>query len=347
MRIVCRAATAFAVALAATVSTSAHAVAFDQLVIFGDSLSDTGNNALALPPLLGLPPGSTTPVPVPNPPGNAFIPLLPYASGRYTNAGVWADTFAAAFGVSAAPSLLGGTNFAAGGATTGPIDPALPTFSTYPPGLLTQMAVFLATAGGASPGALYVIAGGGNNARATFDAIVFGGGNPAVLIPAGAIAYANDVATMVDTLTEAGATKIVLWNTPDVGTTPAARSGGPAAIDLATTIAAAMNAQLLATLGGAGLLDDVMLFDIFALVQMVTGDPAAFDLTNAVDACAQFSACILDPSGHFFWDGIHPTAAGHAILARAMIAFVPEPGALALLAVALLGLVWVRTRKAA
>ena len=351
MRIVRRAVTVIALGLAATVSAGAHAVAFNQLVIFGDSLSDTGNNAIALPPILMEPPGATTAVPVS---GNSFTPLLPYSSGRYTNARVWADTFAPAFGVSAAPSLAGGPNFASGGATTGPIDPAFP--STYPPTLLTQVAVFLAGSGGAAPpGALYVVAGGGNNARDTFAEAAFGGGDPAPIIEAGAGAFANDVKTIVETLIGAGATKIVLWNVPDIGTTPAARSFGTAAADLATDVAEAMNAALLATLDAFDLLDDVMLFDVFARVQAVSNSPEAFGLANAEDACAQFNACILgdpafDPSflnGHFFWDGIHPTSAGHAILAHAMIAFVPEPGVLALLAIALLASGWVRARTAA
>jgi len=345
MKIVRRAVTVIALGLAATVSAGAHAVAFNQLVIFGDSLSDTGNNALALPGLPGVPPGTETPVPIS---GNNFVPILPYASGRYSNDKVWADTFATAFGVGAAPSLLGGTNFAFGGATTG-----IPTAPV--PTLLSQISMFLAGAGGAAPpGALYVVAGGGNNARATFEAIAIGGGNPDTIIPADADAFANDVKTMVETLTDAGATKIVLWNVPDTGTTPAARSFGPLAAALATAIAEAMNDALLATLGAFGLLDDVMLFDVFARVQAVANDPTAFGLEDAQNACAQFNACILgdpafDPSflnGHFFWDGIHPTSAGHAILAQAMIAFVPEPGVLALLAIALLALGWARSRRA-
>ncbi len=340
MKIVRRAVTVIALGLAATISTGAHAVAFNQLVIFGDSLSDTGNNAIALPGQPGIPPGTETPIPIS---GNTFTPILPYASGRYSNDKVWADTFATAFGVSATPSLLGGTNFAFGGATTGiPVAPV--------PTLQDQIGMFLAGAGGAAPpGALYVVAGGANNARATFEAIAIGGGNPATIIPADAGAFANDVKTMVETLTNAGATKIVLWNVPDIGTTPAARSFGDQAVDLATTIAGAMNAALLATLGAADLLDDVMLFDIFAQVQAVSNDPEAFGLANAKDACAQFDECILDPgflNGYFFWDGIHPTSAGHALLAQAMIAFVPEPGVVALLAIALLVLGWVRARRA-
>src|SRR5262249_12236907 len=87
--------------------------AYAALYIFGDSLSDSGNNAIVLAP-------NTTPVPIS---GNDFIPTFPYASGHYTNGPVWAQDFAAVLGVSGSPSLLGGTNFAFVGAHTGPLIP--------------------------------------------------------------------------------------------------------------------------------------------------------------------------------------------------------------------------------
>jgi outer membrane lipase/esterase len=61
----------------------------------------------------------------------------------------------------------------------------------------------------------------------------------------------------------------------------------------------------------------------------VIGDPLRFGLVNVTDACAADLAC--DPSRYLFWDGIHPTSAGHALIAQAMIALVPIPGSLALL----------------
>jgi outer membrane lipase/esterase len=52
---------------------------YSSLYIFGDSLSDSGNNAVVLAP-------NVTPIPIS---GNSFIPTYPYASGRYTNDQVW------------------------------------------------------------------------------------------------------------------------------------------------------------------------------------------------------------------------------------------------------------------
>jgi outer membrane lipase/esterase len=209
--------------------------------------------------------------------------------------------------------------------------------------------MFLFASGGTAPSeALYVVAGGGNNARETFGAaapIVIGGGNPSAIIAAAASAFASDVKTIVQALMGAGATKIVVWNVPDPGLSPAVLATGSLA-GLATTIAGAMNAGLVATLGDSGLLDDVMLFDLFGLVHEVVGNPGAFGLSNVGDACAALQACIdKNAAGYLFWDGVHPTSVGHAILANEMIAFVPEPDSLALLAIAVLALGWVWARR--
>jgi outer membrane lipase/esterase len=135
---------------------------FSGLYVFGDSLSDSGNNAVVLAP-------NVTPVAIS---GNSFIPFFPYASGRYTNAQVWAQILASSLGLSAAPSLLGGTDYAFGGARTGPVTDLLP------PSIEAQVAIFLSQHGGVAPrDALYVVEGGGENARDALAAIGNCGGS--------------------------------------------------------------------------------------------------------------------------------------------------------------------------
>jgi len=136
---------------------------YSNLFVFGDSLSDSGNNAVVLAP-------NVTPVPIS---GNSFIATFPYASGRYTNAQVWAQILASSLGLSANPSLLGGTDYAFGGALTGPLTPnPFPSglLNPFPPSLETQAAFFLSQHGPVIPSdALYVVEGGGENARAALD----------------------------------------------------------------------------------------------------------------------------------------------------------------------------------
>src|SRR5499425_3211515 len=300
-------------ALGCVATAATHATAYSALYIFGDSLSDSGNNATVLSP--------PTPVPIS---GNDFIPINPYASGTYTNGSVWAQDFAAALGLSASPSLLGGTNFASGGARTGPLNPG-----QFPPNLETQVALFLLQNANTAPAsALYVVAGGGDNARdalnaaaACLDAICVQS-----VIVAAAQTYATDIATIVGELELAGATNLVVWNIPDIGLVPAVESSGPLASGLATLIAASMNAAELAAIGGN---PGVKIFDLFGLVDDVVGNPGAFGFTNATDACARFTTC--DPSTFVFWDGIHPTSGGALVISDAMLATVPEPATLILL----------------
>jgi outer membrane lipase/esterase len=59
--------------------------------------------------------------------------------------------------------------------------------------------------------------------------------------------------------------------------------------------------------------------DAYQLLTAITDDPAGFNLTNIMTACvtpniAPFTCKPVDD--YLFWDGIHPTKAGHAILSR-------------------------------
>jgi phospholipase/lecithinase/hemolysin len=303
-------------ALGCLATATTHASAYSALYIFGDSLSDSGNNAIVFAP-------NTTPVPIS---GNDFIPIPPYASGHYTNGPVWAQDFAAALGLGASPSLLGGTNFAFGAARTGP--PLVPDPS-LPPSLEAQVASFLFQNANTAPGsALYVVAGGGDNARDALGAAAACLDQSCVMsvIKAAAMTYATDIATIVGELELAGATNLVVWNVPDIGLVPAVESFGPQASFLGTLIAASMNAAELAAVGGN---PGVKLFDLFGLVDTVVANPGAFGFTNVTDACARFTTC--DPSTFVYWDGIHPTSGGALVISNAMLATVPEPATLILL----------------
>ena len=105
-------------ALLGLAALGAHATSaptpWSSLVVFGDSLSDGGNNSLLS--FVGNNPAQVVT-------GNTYIPTQTYAAapgmlGTYSNGPVWATQFAAQFGLNALPSLAGGTNFAFGGATT-------------------------------------------------------------------------------------------------------------------------------------------------------------------------------------------------------------------------------------
>ncbi|WP_310387672.1 SGNH/GDSL hydrolase family protein [Roseateles sp.] len=311
-------------AFGSVASLPAHAAPFSGLVVFGDSLSDSGNNKLS-----GLFNSAQTVA------GNTYIPVATYASGVYSNGPTWATQFSAALGLSAGPSLAGGSNYAFGGAvTSGP---------GFPYSLTAQVDQFLSAHPSAPSDALYVIEGGGNNLRDAATALAAPGltfAQQAAIISDNASHYATDVGNMVDSLQAAGAQNIIVWNTPNFGATPFAGATGTQGIS--SLLGATMNSALAVRLSTE---TGVKTFDVFGLISTIAANPGDYDIANVGDACgAAINNC--DPATALFWDAIHPTTKGHQLIANAMIAAaVPEPATYLMFALGLVGLMaWQRRR---
>ena len=89
---------ALAVLAGLSLAAPAQAVDYSGLFAFGDSLSDTGN-------LLTL---------------TGTQPVAPYSNGRFSNGPVWVQDLSTSLGLGpVTPSLLGGNDYAYGGAQTG------------------------------------------------------------------------------------------------------------------------------------------------------------------------------------------------------------------------------------
>ena len=309
-------------------SLAASASSYSSLVIFGDSLSDSGNNSVV--PQIGANPNQVIT-------GNSYVPGQTYGPapfGTYSNGPVWATYFADMLGLSALASNLGGTDYAFGGARTGAGSPV--------PSLLTQTAMYLGGTGGvADANALYVVAGGGNNVRSTLETLAVS--NPATfasVIGAAAWQYANDIGNIVDSLQAAGAKNIIVWNAPNLGVVPAVTSQGAVAAYLGSLVSQSFNDMLGIRMGFE---TGVQTFDLFGLA----GQAAANGFTNTTDACGapSNSGVCPDISTALFWDGIHPTTAAHSFLAGQMFALaVPEPETWALMLLGL-GFIGYRTRR--
>jgi outer membrane lipase/esterase len=107
-----------------------------------------------------------------------------------------------------------------------------------------------------------------------------------------------------------------------VALTPALRSLPPAAQALATFVTQVFNAhlddivaQLSAGLPGSSF----RRLDAYQLLNAIVADPGAFRLSTVTEPCLTPNLVpftCTEPDEHLFWDGIHPTKEGHAILAE-------------------------------
>lgn len=320
-----------AAAFAAPAQAGVAVSPYSGLFVFGDSLSDNGNNAAVLfnAPYF-LPPTQPSDIT-----SNGFVALVPSISGTYSNGPVWVDAVATALLGSAFPAraaLLGGTNYASGGAETR-LNTPLPgsTFPTF--SLQNQVDFYLGSLGGAAApsDALYVVQGGANNVRRL---LATGAAFNPLTVSQEAAAYASDVGGLVDQLQLAGARNIIVWNTPNAGLTPEVLSFGAAASVLATSVATQFNNELATRLVGEV---GVKTFDIFGVVA---------NFSNVTDACGNVALnCGATPQ---FWDGIHPTAGAHALIAQDFLALatpVPEPSTYAMFLIGLAGCGWAVRRR--
>jgi outer membrane lipase/esterase len=286
-------AAALAVAVVLWLGNSALANPDDtQLIVFGDSLSDTGNLDRE------------------GPVGDLiakFADLGP--TGTFSNGPVWHDYLADSLGLPRTePSLDGGTNYAIGGAETdegGAIEGFLADILLgQQTGIAAQVDVFLTglPAGVADPDALHLVWGGGNDMRGESD-------------PAAAASAVDNVEQHLRNLAAAGGRHFLVPNLPNLGRTPESITAGSDAVELAESITLAFNDDLATTLDGlsAELSLDLFELDIFAALEEIINDPQPFGFSNVTEPCPDpDSAC----TGYLFWDTIHPTTAAHRLLGQ-------------------------------
>jgi phospholipase/lecithinase/hemolysin len=280
---------------------------FSGIVTFGTSFSDSGN-AFVLLGEAGTPPDYSI--------GLFDIPTLPYARGGHhlSNGATWIEQFARPLGLagSVRPALQGGpnaTNFAVGAARA--------REDNINFNLARQVDTFFLQSGGvAAPDALYVVEMGANDVRDAF--IIFGLGGDGSLVLQEALL---SISANIQRLYAAGAREFLVWNVPNPAFTPAVRSLGPAAERLATQLTVSFNDGLAMALAQLSVLPGITIkvLDAFQLLNAVDANPGAFGLTNVTTACVTPDDPPFkcdNPNEFLFWDGIHPTKAGHAIVAQ-------------------------------
>jgi phospholipase/lecithinase/hemolysin len=250
--------------------------------------------------------------------GNVFAvtgqPAAPYSQGRFSNGPVWVEDLATKLGdAPPAPSAKGGTDFAWGGAESGN------GFSPQnTPNLLSQVGSFLALGKPLGPNDLVTVWAGGND-------FIDGQTNPQVPV--------DNITTAITQLAGAGGKTFLVPGLPLLGEIPGTASLPQAQRDGLDALSTAFNADLTAKAGQlqSSLGVTVKVLDVSAIIQAVRANPGAYNFTNTTTGAVNDG--VISGAGYLFWDNLHPTAPGHAILAGAafnMLAPVPEPSTFAL-----------------
>ena len=312
---------AIAVGLALALSAgAAQASPFSKIFVFGDSLSDDGNLSLAMS-------GGTV--------QNSFT----------TNPGqVTLQDVAQYYGYDLTPSLLGGTDFAWGGAGLLHNSPGTP--STVP--LLTaQLQQYLTASGGkADPTALYSVWGGANDIF--YNAYVAGiGGQTAQQAQLNIIAAAQTEGGMLATLKGAGAQYVLLFNLPNIGATPAAAAQGPAAQQALTGLTLTFNNTLDQAINQVNPGINIIPVNVYGVFNEVLANPSLYGFSNVTTPACGLTASAVQcgPAGsgapytyapgtqntYLFADGVHPTTAGYALLGQYVESIINAPAQMSLL----------------
>ena len=316
-------------------SFSLAASTFTSLVVFGDSLSDTGN---LYNETFGIGPG----------------PLQNYATGILTDgpttspstqiSGLWDQQLAQTLGLATpVASTSGGLNYAYAGAQTGSgfATLVLQGIPLPVPNLNTQIASFLAASNSVAPASyLYAIWGGSNDlldnagAYATSPTAV----NLNTLDNTPATLIANEVSN-IQALYAAGARNFLFFDVPDLGAAPAV-AGSPAEVATLKQLSALTEADFYAGIAQLRSTEpgiDIIPVDVFAASLALEANYTAYGFMNITTPAQGLTG--VNPDQYFYWDTEHPTTKGDQFIAnvasQAILASAPEPSTYALAASAL------------
>ena len=334
-------ATLWALSLAILMAGSAHQTALAEwpesqqdFVIFGDSLSDTGNRYFDA--------GSMNTPPYAVVASEGLIPSLPYAIGgpTYTNGKVWVEHVVMALGRGgAAQAALRSNgvaaNYAYAGARASNAAPLPPNGNRN---LGDQVVQYIADtgAGAISPETVHVLFIGGNDIAGAL-LLAFGGVDPTPVI----VNAVGSVFNNALTLGTAGAHRFLIVTAPNPGLIPAF-GGNPIAIFAGAQFTTAFNCAVVGTgpsrpicppqpPGVPTVVDaltgflgaEVEVFEAQAFFDNLIANPGIYGLTNTTQPCIQpFQPPFQckNSAEYLYWDNIHPTATVHQILGNAVIA---------------------------
>ncbi|MBD2570303.1 SGNH/GDSL hydrolase family protein [Anabaena lutea] len=264
---------------------------FDNLVVFGNSLSDTGNVFEIFKNF------------DPQPFGYPASPY--YYQGRFANGPNWVDYLGSKLAFSEESVI----NFAHGGAKAGE-DVVFPGFENNPiPSVLTQIQQFTTenTNTPVSEDTLYIIWAGHNDFNflaATADPVEV------------AKNAATSIGDAITTLSSLGAKEIVVANLEDLKARPYINPANPTAdgrefsIEFNNALSQEVN-DLESSLN-----IDLSVVDIFSFNEEVQANPENYDFTNLTEPLIYITPGTVNPDEYAYWDEAHPTTKLHQYISQ-------------------------------
>lgn len=287
---------ALAVAAMGAMASAANAQTYNRLVVFGDSLSDNGNLYAVT--------GGTNPL------------SPPYYQGRFSNGPVFTELLGFNAGrFTAGAPVTGSINYAFGGART--------DLSANPPGMRAQLAAYTGAGGTFGANDLVSVLGGANNIFQAFPGAAATPATAQSTMQAVATSAAADVNLIVNSVAASGAGTILVTNLPRLGITPQFSASNPlvgasgsALADFSGTTfnSALLNGLMVTAAARPG--SNIILMDLYKISDPLAANPGRFGLTNATNSCLNGVTVCANPDGYLYWDGVHPTAAGHRLISR-------------------------------
>lgn len=283
-----------------------HAKIIQEVVIFGDSLSDSGNLFLA-----------------------TGQPGAPYFNGRLSNGFVYADHINSLLGLAPMmPSLAGGTNYAVAGTRAyGDV----PFGAGVIPGAQAQFDQYFGTLDPSDNlnQTLHIVFLGSNDVSDALDSGLDSASASMFLLNS-----AQKVAAGILALDNAGASNIVIPTVPDLGLSP--EYYGQVKASEYTKV---FNQHLQNLLAGVST-NPLTFFDTTDFIKRISSD---FLVTD--EACLTQNGLCQNPEEYLFFDYNHPSAAVHLAFSAAITAVavsIAPTWILMLVAMLFMGASWCR-----
>jgi len=284
------------------------ALTYENLVTFGDSLTDSGNNKLAKP---------------------EYYNSENYSGGAYSNGKIWADYLAAKLGINntylMANYVFSGSwqppegkvwyNNAFGGAETGT--------ELIPPGLLTQVGAW-ADAGIKIPdNSLCIVWIGGNNFLSWITDHSLNQDDTSEVTDNAVADIIHALTIITDTEIGLAATDVLVMNLPNLGKTPANNGYfGNEDTEYGTLVSSTFNRKLedaFNVFQASHPSVKMFLADAYLFLEKAVENPQEFGFNNAAGA-ALFETKpehgFNNVGKYLFWDGVHPTTEAHEAIAN-------------------------------